>query len=112
MSRDRKITPTNVGNRLKMPETGFKRWRPHPCFEGFNADGTMRTREGFKNLLTDQECIPPEGYNADLSHLDHGDLATVRHGGGRFSKEFWESLGWDENGNRIRKEEDAALRQA
>ena len=69
---------------------------------GLNSDGQKGYPEGFKNLLTDQEYIPPKGYNADLSHLDHGGSATVRHGGGRFSKEFWEALGWDENGNRIK----------
>src|SRR5208337_3319932 len=110
MPRAKRITPTNVDNRLKMPEAGFARWRPQLFHERFNQDGSRKVVEGFKNTLTDREFIPPEGWNADLSRLDHGDLATTRHGGGRFSKEFWESLGWDENGNRINTDENSGLR--
>ena len=87
----KRITPTNVNNRLKMPEAGFERWRPHPFFEGFNKDGSVRTREGFKNTLTDQEFMPPDGWNADLSHLDHGDLAPIRHAGDAY-REGWERI--------------------
>ena len=86
-----KQTPTNVGNRLKMPEAGFRRWRPHTFFEGYNKDGSVRAREGFKNLLTDQEVIPPEGWNSDLSKLDHGDLACVQHSGDAY-REGWERI--------------------
>lgn len=86
--------PTNVGNRWKMPEGGYARWRPHTFFEGFNKDGSMRTREGFKNTLTDQEVMPPEGFNADLSHLDHGDLACVQHAGDAYRKNY-DQIRWD-----------------
>lgn len=82
--------PTNIDNFLKMPTSGFKRWRPHTFFEGWNDDGTMRTRQGFKNTLTDQEFIPPEGWDGDLSKLDHGDLANIQHYGG--SDEFWKNM--------------------
>src|SRR5208283_1418289 len=81
MPRAKRITPTNVDNRLKMPEAGFARWRPQLFHERFNQDGSRKVVEGFKNTLTDREFIPPEGWNADLSRLDHGDLATTRHGG-------------------------------
>ena len=86
-----KISPTNIDNRLKMAEAGFERWRPHTFFEGYNRDGSIREREGFKNTLTDQEVTPPEGWNADLSQLDHGDLAGVRHVGDAF-REGWERI--------------------
>jgi len=91
MSKRKVPMPTNVGNRLKMPEAGFERWRPHTFFEGWNMDGTRRVREGFKNTLTDQEVIPPEGWNADLSHLDHGDLACVSHAGDAY-RTGWERI--------------------
>ena len=94
MSRRKVPMPTNVGNRLKMPEAGFERWRPHTFFEGFNRDGSTRSRQGFKNTLTDQEVVPQEGWNADLSHLDHGDLATVRHSGDAY-REGYDRIEWD-----------------
>lgn len=94
MSKGRKIMPTNVGNRLKMPEAGYERWHPHTFFEGLNPDGSARTREGFKNTLTDQEVIPPEGWNADLARLDHGDLACVSHSGDKF-RENYDKIQWD-----------------
>ena len=86
-----RISPTNIGNRLKMPERGYERWRPHTFFEGYDKDGNVRTREGFKNTLTDQEVIPPKGWNADLSRLDHGDLACVSHAGDAY-REGWERI--------------------
>jgi hypothetical protein len=94
VSKGRKIMPTNVGNRLKMPEAGYERWHPHTFFEGLNPDGSARTREGFKNTLTDQEVIPPEGWNADLARLDHGDLACVSHSGDKF-RENYDKIQWD-----------------
>ena len=84
-------TPTNVANRLKMPEAGYERWWPVKFYEGANRDGSLRAREGFKNTLTDQEIIPPEGWNADLSKLDHGDLACVQHSGDAY-REGWERI--------------------
>ena len=88
-----RISPTNIDNRLKMPEAGYERWRPHTFFEGWNIDGTRRVREGFKNTLTDQEVIPPEGWNADLSNLDHGDLAGVKHVGNVY-REGYDRIQW------------------
>ena len=82
--------PTNVDNFLKMPTSGFKRWREHTFFLGWNKDGTMKTVAGFKNLITDQEFIPPAGWDGDLSKLDHGDLASIQHRGG--SDEFWQGM--------------------
>jgi hypothetical protein len=82
--------PTNIDNFLKMPTSGFKRWREQRFFLGWNPDGTMQTAQGFKNLLTDQEFIPPTGWDGDLSKLDHGDLANIVHHGG--SEEFWQNM--------------------
>lgn len=87
-------TPTNVNNRLKMPEGGFARWRPHEFFDGWNPDGTMKTVQGFKNTLTDQEVVPPEGWDADLSRLDHGDLACVQHAGDAYRRRY-DDINWD-----------------
>ena len=87
-------TPTNVNNRLKMPERGFEPWRPHEFFDGWAADGTMKTVQGFKNTLTDQEFVPPEGWNADLSHLPHGDLSSIRHAGDAY-REGYDRIRWD-----------------
>jgi hypothetical protein len=80
-----------------MEEAGFQRWRPHTFFEGWNGDGTMRTREGFKNTLTDQEITPPAGWNADLGNLDHGDIACVQHSGDAY-REGWERI-WGQKEN-------------
>lgn len=90
----KRITPTNPSNFLKMPEAGFQRWRPHTFFEGFNKDGSMQTSEGFKNTLTDQEILPQKGWNADLSILDHGDLAGVRHVGDAYRRNY-EQIRWE-----------------
>ena len=89
-------TPTNVNNRLKMPEGGFARWRPHEFFDGWTPDGTMKTVQGFKNTLTDQEVVPPEGWDADLSRLDHGDLACVQHAGDVYRKNY-DQIRWDKS---------------
>lgn len=89
-----KISPTNIGNRLKMPEAGFKRWREHTFFEGWNKDGTMRTREGWKNTLTDREWTPPEGWNGEPPAGDHGDLACVSHSGDAY-REGYERIKWE-----------------
>ena len=92
--RNRPQMPTNPGNCLKMPESGFERWRPYKFFKGLNADGSAKTVEGFKNTLTDKEFTPPEGWNADLSHLDHGDLACVQHAGDAYRKHY-DEINWD-----------------
>lgn len=87
--RPRRWTPTNPGNYLKMPESGFKPWRPHLFFEGWK-DGEMVTSQGYRNTLTDEEYCPPEGWNGDPPARDIGDLSNIRHSGG--SDEFWAAM--------------------
>ena len=94
MSKRIRQTPTNIQNRLKLPEAGYERWWPVKFYEGANKDGSLRAREGFKNTMTDQEIIPKDGWNADLSKLDHGDLACVTHCSDRF-RENYDKIRWD-----------------
>lgn len=87
-------TPTNVSNFLKLPEGGFKRWRPQLFFAGYHKDGSVKTVEGFKNTLTDREVTPVAGWNADLDKLDHGDLSNVQHAGDAYRRGY-EQIRWD-----------------
>ncbi len=84
--------------------SGYKGFWPMKFFEGRHEDGTPIYREGFRSIENEHEVfIPENGWNGEPPHAT-GDLACVRHpGGGRFSKEFWESLGWDEHGMRIKE---------
>lgn len=94
MARGKPPMPTNPGNRLKMPESGYKRWREHTFFEGWNKDGTVKYREGWRNLLTDQEWTPPEGWNGEPPAHDHGDLANISHYGDQYRKNY-DLIRWD-----------------
>jgi hypothetical protein len=50
----------NRDNRLKQDVYGNKEWRPVRFHEGKDALGRVKTSEGFKNVLTDQEVSGSE----------------------------------------------------
>ena len=79
----------NHDNNLKCEVAGYKGWRETKFFAGKNPDGTVRTRDGFKNVLTDQEWHGKEPPGPT------GDLATVRHCSDAY-KEGWERI-WGKN---------------
>ena len=58
----------NQDNRLKCKVAGFKGWREVKFFAGKNPDGTAKTRDGFRNVLTDESChgFEPPGPTGDL----------------------------------------------
>jgi hypothetical protein len=63
----------NHDNKLKCDTAGYKGWREVKFHEGKNPDGTFRTTQGFKNVLTNQEVTSKE------PPVPTGDLACVRH---------------------------------
>jgi hypothetical protein len=87
------MSKTNPDNRLKCEVSGFKGWMPVKFGMGKDADGKIRTVEGFKNVLTDQEYVPPGGHN-DAPPGPTGDLACVRHNSEAFRKNY-ETIRWD-----------------
>ena len=44
---------------------GSNQWMPLKFHSGKNPDGSIRTKEGYKNKLTDQEFIPEGGWKED-----------------------------------------------
>jgi hypothetical protein len=89
------MSKTNPGNRLKCKTAGHAGWMPLKFGRGKGADGKIRTVEGYKNVLTDQEYIPPGGHN-DAPPGPTGDLACVRHNSEAY-RQGWERI-WGENG--------------
>lgn len=79
---------TNLNNRLKMDVSGHKGWMETKFFAGKNPDGTVRTREGFKNVLTNQEVIgsrPP---------CPTGDCSFTRHNSEAYRQNY-DQIQWD-----------------
>jgi hypothetical protein len=79
---------------IKIETAGFKRWAEVMLFEGRDRDGTNIGRPGFRNVLTGQEVIPPEGWDGDLSKLDHGDLACVISTSEKYRRGY-EAINWE-----------------
>ncbi len=87
-----------------------KEWVSVRFHERKNADGSFKVSDGFKNVLTNEEFTPrskqelrdgPPGFKSQV--------VSVRHRADTpFSRAFWESLGWDENGMRIQGESHAS----
>ena len=73
-----------------MNTSGYRGWWPLKFFEGKNWDGTPKTTEGFRNVLTGQEVTPEKGHNGEPPYPT-GDLATVRHSSDAY-REGWEQI--------------------
>ena len=78
----------NQDNRLKCEVAGFKGWREVKFFAGKNLDGTVKTRDGFRNVLTDESCHGSE------PPAPTGDLACVRHVGDAY-REHYDEINWE-----------------
>jgi hypothetical protein len=78
----------------KIETSGYKPWWPMKFHEGRNPDGTFKTSEGFRNAVTNEEFIPPEGWNGEPPARGIGELATVRHAGDAY-REGYERIKWD-----------------
>jgi len=73
-----------------MNTSGYRGWWPLKFFEGKNWDGTPKTTEGFRNVLTGQEVMPEKGHNGEPP-CPTGDLATVRHSSDAY-RQGWERI--------------------
>ena len=62
---------------IKVETAGFKRWVEVQQVEGKTREGEKVGPQAFRNVLTGQTVVPPEGWNGDLDGLDHGDIACV-----------------------------------
>ena len=78
----------NQDNRLKCDVNGYKGWREIPFFAGKNPDGTVKTRMGFRNVLTD------ETHHGSEPPCPTGDLACVRHVGDDF-RQHYDEIAWE-----------------
>lgn len=66
--------------------SGFKGWMPVLFSNGKERPPS----EGFKNVLTNQEFIPPEGFNGEPP-FPTGELTAVRHSSQAYC-EGWERI--------------------
>jgi len=80
---------------MSLDKAGFKEWINVKFFAGKNPDGTARTREGYKNAVTDQEFIPEGGWNTDPPHPT-GDLSNCRHVSPKYRQNF-DFINWGKN---------------
>lgn len=79
-----------------MDTAGYKGWIPLKFFESKRLDGTPKTTEGFRNVLTGQEVMPEKGHNGDPP-APTGDTGHIRHSSGAY-KQNYEQIRWDTSG--------------
>lgn len=79
---------------IKVETAGFKRWVEVQQFEGKTREGEKVGPQVFRNVLTGQTVVPPEGWNGDLDGLDHGDIACVITASDKY-REGWERIKWE-----------------
>jgi hypothetical protein len=72
---------------------GYKGWWPVKFYEGKNPDGSVKTSEGFKNVLNNQEVTPREGWNGAPPYPT-GDLSNCRHVSEAYRRNY-ESINWE-----------------
>jgi hypothetical protein len=89
------MSRTNPDNRLKCDVSGYKGWMPMKFGMGKGPDGKMRTVEGFKNVLTDQEVTPEGGHNA-APPCPTGDIAICRHNSEGYRRNY-DLIVWDKD---------------
>lgn len=77
----------------KVETSGHKGWWPVKFYEGRNPDGSTKTSEGFKNVLTNQEVIPREGWNGEPPGPT-GDLSNCRHVSEKY-RQGYDLINWE-----------------
>ena len=79
---------------IKVETAGFKRWVEVQQFEGKTREGEKVGPQAFRNVLTGQTVVPPEGWNGDLDGLDHGDIACVITASDKYRQNY-EQINWE-----------------
>ena len=79
---------------IKVETAGFKRWVEVQQFEGKTREGEKVGPQAFRNVLTGQTVVPPEGWNGDLDGLDHGDIACAITASDKY-RQGYEGIRWD-----------------
>ena len=77
--------------------SGFAGWKEVKFFEGKGPHGEMTGRDGFRNIVTGEECKPEKGWDGEPP-CPTGDLAIVRHNSALYRENF-EKIDW--NGGRV-----------
>jgi len=77
---------------IKGETAGYKGWAEVKFFEGKTKDGQMVGTEGFRNVLTGEECRPAKGFDGEPP-APTGDLANVRHVSDAY-REGYERIKW------------------
>jgi hypothetical protein len=79
--------PYGRGTSFGRDTSGYKGWMPVQFKAGTRSGGIQ---EGFKNVLTNEEFIPKNGWNGEPP-CPTGELATTRHSGDAY-REGWERI--------------------
>lgn len=78
---------------IKVETAGFRRWVEVQVHEGKDRGGKMFGPQAFRNVITGQTVVPPEGWDGDLSKLDHGDMACVITASDKY-RAGYEKINW------------------
>lgn len=72
--------------------SGFKGWMPVYFNVGKNPDGSPKIREGYKNVLNNQEFTPAAGHNADPPYAT-GEIMS--HHTSDLYRQNYDQIRWD-----------------
>jgi len=73
--------------------SGFNGWKEVRFFEGKDEAGNMTGREGFRNIVNGEPCIPENGWNGEPPYPT-GDLAVCRHVSDLYRRNYGE-INWE-----------------
>lgn len=79
-----------------MPEiqkSGYKKFWPLKQLTGRNPDGSKRSIEGFRNMLTGEFHAPKKGFNGEPPEFPSGE--RLPETSSKYAKNY-DSIKWDE----------------
>ncbi len=72
---------------------GFEGWKEVQFFEGKDETGNMTGRQGYRNIVNGEACIPEAGWNGEPPYAT-GDLASCRHNTDLYRRNY-DQIRWD-----------------
>jgi len=61
----------------RLEKSGYKRYWPLKQLAGHNRDGSKRTVEGFRNMLTGEFHAPDNGWSGEPPSLPSGEMTPM-----------------------------------